>query len=285
MLEVQVEGQAANIIYIIRSEVFTMKIATYNVWNENKGIGGRFEQLIQEIICIDADIIALQEVTSKFYKDILLQNIGYQYCEFSKYTDEDEGLAILSKYSIESCTFLQINSEYANSKAQNILLKCGKSRFSITNVHIPCDSAKEKEEQIVAVDKFIHTQKDQADYFILLGDFNSGINSSIHRFLIGEQTINNAESNPYWLDIMGNYTALNGLSLQPTLDCINNPRWKGKNTIYAPENVDRIYILDNWEPMKFINAELFGTAISPVNNLSASDHYGVVVEVDFSKRA
>lgn len=260
-----------------------MKIATYNVWNENKGIGGRFEQLVDEIVSIDADIIALQEVTTRFYEEILLLKTGYQYCEFRKYTDEDEGLAILSKYSIESCTFLQTNSEYANSRAQNILLKCGKLRFSITNVHIPCDSAMEKEKQIIAVDKFIHQQKEQADYFILLGDFNSGINSSIHRFLTGEQTINNIESNPYWLDIMGSYTALNGLTLQPTLDCINNPRWKGKNTIYAPENVDRIYILDNWKHMKFINAEIFGTAICSTNNLSASDHYGVIVEVDFTK--
>jgi len=35
--------------------------------------------------------------------------------------------------------------------------------------------------------------------------------------------------------------------------------------------------------MEFVNAEIFGTAISPINNLSASDHYGVVVDVDFSK--
>ena len=53
-----------------------MRIATYNVWNENKGIGGRFEQIIQEIIDVGADIIALQEVTTKFFQDILTQNIG-----------------------------------------------------------------------------------------------------------------------------------------------------------------------------------------------------------------
>ena len=70
----------------------------------------------------------------------------------------------------------------------------------------------------------------------------------------------------------------------PTLDCKNNPRWKGKNTIYAPENVDRIYILDNWATMKFVSTEIFGTAINPINNLSASDHYGVVVDVEFLNR-
>lgn len=260
-----------------------MRIATYNVWNEDKGIGGRFKQILQEIIDVGPDIIALQEVTTKFFQDILTHNIGYQYCEFSKYIDEDEGLAILSKYPIESCTFLHANSDYSNSKAQNILFKCGKSRFSFTNVHMPCDSAREKEQQIVAIDKFIHKQKEKADYYVLLGDFNSGINSSIHRFLTGEQTINNEESIPYWLDITGNYATLHNLLLQPTLDCINNPRWKGKNTIYAPDNVDRIYILDNWAAMEFVGTGIFGTDISPINNLSASDHYGVVVDVEFNE--
>lgn len=260
-----------------------MKIATYNVWNEDKGIGGRFEQLVHEIVCVDADIIALQEVTTKFEHDIRKQKTGYQYCIFNKYIDEDEGLAILSKYPVDDCIFLHEHPEYENSKAQNILFRYGTSRFSFTNVHIPWDSAREKEKQIVAIDKYIQGQKDQADYFVLLGDFNSDINSSVHRFLTGEQTINNEESNPNWLDIMGNYDTLHGLPLKPTLDCINNPRWKGKNTIYSPANTDRIYILDNWKPMEFVKAEIFGTEISPNNNLSASDHYGVVVDVNFTK--
>lgn len=260
-----------------------MKIATYNVWNEDKGVGGRFEQLIHEIVCVDADIIALQEVTTKFYNDLVKKEIGYQHSIFRKYSDEDEGLAILSKYPIDSCVFLQEHSDYSSSKALNILLRYGVSRVSLTNVHLPWDSVREKEKQIVAIDKFIHDQKGEADYFILLGDFNSGINSSVHRFLTGEQTINNEESNPYWLDIIGAYDALHSLPLLPTIDCINNPRWKGKNTIYAPDNADRIYIIDNWASMEFLNAEIFGTTISSINNLSASDHYGVVVDVDIAK--
>lgn len=142
-----------------------MRIATYNVWNEDKGIGDRFEQIVHEIVNVGADIIALQEVTSKFYQDIFTLKIGYQYSEFRKYLDEDEGLAILSKYPIEGSTFLHMYSEYANSKAQNILFKSGKSRFSFTNVHLPCDSVREKEKQIVAIDIFIHNQEEQANYF------------------------------------------------------------------------------------------------------------------------
>lgn len=53
-----------------------------------------------------------------------------------------------------------------------MIFEVGESCFSLTNVHLPWDSIKTQEEQIVAIDKYIHMQKSQADYFIMLGDFN-----------------------------------------------------------------------------------------------------------------
>lgn len=258
-----------------------MKIATYNVWNENKGRGNRFNQLINEINSVDADIIGLQEVTTHFYNDFLIELTDYKFCEFRKYKEEDEGLAILSKFPFESCFFLKDCEEFAYSAAMNVLFKVDKLRFSFTNVHLPWDSAKAKEEQIVAIDKYIHLQKEQADYFIMLGDFNGGLNSSVHRFLLGEQTINGNESKPYWDELSSSFAELNGLPLKPTLDFVNNPRWEGKNTIYIPSVYDRIYMLDNWFDKSLKSVRIFGTDVSPENNLSASDHYGVVAEVHF----
>lgn len=258
-----------------------MKIATYNIWNENKS--NRFDQLINEINTTDADIIGLQEVTENFYSNFLLTKTDYDFCEFRQYKDENEGLAILSKYPIKSCFFLNTSEEFAHSAAINVIFEAGKSCFSLTNVHLPWDSIKTQEEQIVAIDRYIHMQKGQADYFIMLGDFNGGFNSSIHRYLNGEQTINGNESNPYWDELSSAFASLNGLPLKPTLDFINNPRWGGKNTFYIPSVVDRIYILDNWAEKTLKNVRIFGTDISPENNLSASDHYGVVAEVDFIK--
>lgn len=75
-----------------------MRIATYNVWNENKGIGNRLEQILKEIRNVGADLIALQEITPEFYREHLSNMPEYPYSEFGKYTGEDEGLAILSKY-------------------------------------------------------------------------------------------------------------------------------------------------------------------------------------------
>ncbi len=261
-----------------------MKIATYNVWNEVKGIGNRFDQLIDEINKVDADIIGLQEVTTHFFNSILKIRTDYEYCEFRKYDDEDEGLAILSRYPLKECFFLNTCDEYDYSKGLNVMFQVGQSKFSLMNVHLPSDSAKLQENQILAIDKYISIQKEKADYVIMIGDFNGGIHSSVHRYLVGEQTINGEEPNTRWDEMSSSYAVLNDLPLNPTLDCINNPRWKGKNSFYKPSVMDRIYIMDNWVDKTLHSVRNFGTDVSPVNNLCASDHYGVVAEVGFIKQ-
>jgi endonuclease/exonuclease/phosphatase family metal-dependent hydrolase len=261
-----------------------MRIATYNVWNESRNMESRVEQLITEINLAEADVIGLQEVTEYFFNNHLKTKTHYQHCEFKKYRDYEEGLAILSKYPITKSFFLNESVEYTYSAALNVLFEVEGLRFSLTNLHLPWASAKEKEEKIVAIDKYMHRQKGEADFFIILGDFNGSLNSSVHRFLLGEQTIEGDESNPYWYEVSSSYAAVNGLSVIPTLDFVKNPRWGGRNTTEIPIPADRIYIMLHFgskfnEDVKKV--DVFGTKVSEVNKLSASDHYGVVAEVDF----
>lgn len=257
-----------------------MKIATYNIWNHSDNFLIRTPQLLREIIDSDADIIALQEVPPYFYDQHLKQLPEYPYCEFRQYTGQDEGLALLSKYPVMASTFLY-DDLHGNCHALHIIVQFGSVRLSVMNLHLPWDSIIAQENQIVLINEFIDAQKPSADYFILLGDFNCGIDSSVHRFLTGNCSLGNKEAKPCWLDVFSTFTCLHGMPLLPTLDCINNPRWKGKNTIYTPENFDRIYVMDNWQPFSFEDANLFGTEINPVSKLCASDHYGVVVELAF----
>ncbi len=258
-----------------------MKIATYNVWNENKGIGNRFSHLVDEINAIDADIIGLQEVTTHFFDEVLGKNTKYKYREFRKYNDEDEGLAILSHYPLNECFFLNTYKEYKYSRGLNVRFKVGEYTFSLMNVHLPSDSAKLQEEQMLAIDEYISTLVNEVDYIIMIGDFNGGINSSVHRYLIGEQTLNGNEPCKGWDEMSSAYAILNELPLVPTLDCINNPRWKGKNTFYIPSVMDRIYVMDNWVSKTLLSVSNFGMDVSPETGLCASDHYGVMAEISF----
>lgn len=154
-------------------------------------------------------------------------------------------------------------------------------KVSITNVHLPWNSVKKQEEQIVAIDKFIHEQ--EADFFVLLGDFNGNMNSSVNRYLLGDQTINGQESNLYWNDLQSGYCVRKGIPLTPTLDFINNPRWRGKETISVPMVADRIYVMESWDDIDMKELSIFGTEVYQDTGMSASDHYGIVAELTFEK--
>ena len=82
-----------------------MRIATYNIWNSATGMPERKQQLIEEIIKISADIICLQEVPNKAAHQDLVERCRYQFAVFHKHANEEEGLSILSRYSIKSFEF------------------------------------------------------------------------------------------------------------------------------------------------------------------------------------
>ena len=258
-----------------------LKIATYNIWN-NEEQDKRETHILQELHGTEADVIGLQEVTSDFFENVLAKDKVYPHSCFYAYAGENEGLAILSKVPICEEHFLNKNEENAYSNALNVIVTINDIKISVTNVHLPWDSVKKQEEQIVAIDRFIHAQKN-ADFYVLLGDFNGNMNSSVNRYLLGDQTINGYESNLYWNDLQSGYCVRKDMPLTPTLDFINNPRWAGKETISVPMVADRIYVMESWDDVDMNQLSVFGTEIYSDIEMTASDHYGIVVELEFAK--
>lgn len=258
-----------------------LKIATYNIWN-NEQQDKREKYILQELYMTEADVVGLQEVTQDFFENVLAKDEIYPYSSFYTYEGENEGLAFLSKFPICEEHFLNKNEEDAYSNALNVIVAMNSIKISITNVHLPWDSVKKQEEQIVAVDRFIHAQQG-VDFYVLLGDFNGNMNSSVNRYLLGDQTINGYESNLYWNDLQSGYCVRKGMSLTPTLDFINNPRWAGKETISVPMVADRIYVMESWDDVDMNGLTIFGTDVYSDIAMTASDHFGIVVELEFAK--
>lgn len=258
-----------------------MKIATYNIWNDEKTLGLRTEQLLCVIRQTDADIIGLQEVPVDFYQKYLIKESGYAYHVFAQYPREEEGLAVLSRFPVLDADALFEKETYANSLALHLWMEIENVKFSFTNVHLPWDSVKTREKQIIAIDRYIHEQ--EADFYILLGDFNNDTGSSVDRYLGGGQTLQGCEANPCWNDLASAYAMRNGEPVPATLDVVNNPRWKGTKSIYSPEVMDRIYIMDHWYETALEEVRIFGTEVSDKTGYAASDHYGVLAEVTFRK--
>lgn len=258
-----------------------MKIATYNIWNDEANLELRTKQIMEEIRTVDADIIGLQEVSADFYNNHLATESGYVHHAFMQYPGEEEGLAMLSRYPLIFLESLYQREQYGNSTAMNAFFMVDGVRFSLTNVHLPWDSVSAREHQILAIDR--HLREQNSDFHILLGDFNGDIGSSVDRYLCGEQTLHGYEANPSWNDLARAYVARAGETVKPTLDTVNNPRWEGKKSIYAPEVMDRIYIRNHWNETELESVELFGTKVSKKTGYAASDHYGVAAEVYFRK--
>ena len=260
-----------------------MRIATYNLWNPVKGLGERHAQLASEIIRVNADIIGLQEVIPEQYEQ-LRQELPYAYSVFTEYVNEKEGLAIFSKYPIQESFSLARSEAHGFSAALHVIVETEMFRFSVTNLHLPWDSALEKERQITIIDRFIKLQREKADFYLMMGDFNMTLQSSIHRFLLGEQSLLGCESNPYWFDLASTYAAITHTENKATLHFQENPRWGGQNTVEMPVVYDRILIMNSYgrqyrEDLKY--AGIFGTEVSPVTGYAPSDHYGVMADVDF----
>ena len=83
-----------------------MKIATYNLWNSREDFRDRAERAAAVLRQLDADLVCLQEVRAEFssrYQHVahyLADQLSYTFMAFEQYPDEDEGLAVLSRYPI-----------------------------------------------------------------------------------------------------------------------------------------------------------------------------------------
>lgn len=249
-----------------------MKVATFNVWNNNETWALRKEMIIKEIRRVNADIIALQEVPNLEELEYILKQVGlYQY-SFKRYPGDEEGLAVLSKYPIEE---VMSENDVLNNCSMRILVKINGSTIGLTNVHLNWKSALVREKEIVEVAKWISESKN-TDYEFLCGDFNSKPNlSSIYNFLVGELSIESYDTS--WID-------LGQSDGSPTLDFEYNS-WllnrENLNNIRVPVRYDWILLKSCYpkKELRLLDIELFANVVSPTQQVHPSDHYGVIVDL------
>lgn len=237
-----------------------MKIATYNIWDSEVGMPVRFRQLTDEISRVKADIICLQEVSDLEKHQRLSELCGYEYSHWQSQT----GLSILSRYPIEKTA----DFEYGTSAC----LSLGGKTLLVVNVHLPWERVSLREKAIVNITE--NTAAVQADYTLLTGDFNSSENSSVHRFLTGEQSLLGADA--YYFDLAEASAERNGRKALATLNFRENPRWgtaEPENTLEVNQRFDWILLKNPYpaELPRLKSCTLFGTEIAEETGLAAID--------------
>lgn len=250
-----------------------MKIVTYNIWDDKRGWPGRLEQICYEIKNQNADIICLQDVPDEEHCKLFADKCGYDFYYYAKYIDTCE-LAILSK--------LPFVKEYSFSEAIIVNVQVGKNILEVINVHLPWDSVLSCEKQVIALVN--ENKKSKANYSIFCGDFNSDEGSSVQNFLLGKQSLYGEEAVPYWEDLAIVNRDITGIEPKATLDLSSNTRWKDHGyKECAGTRVDLIFLKNSYpKPSPKLKAfYLFGKEVSPITGYCASDHYGVLAELDF----
>ena len=250
-----------------------MKIATYNIWDDNRGMPGRMEQIHAQIQSLGADILCLQDVPSDILCKALAQKGGFDYSFHSPFPGSCD-LAILSRFPLVSAHNI--------ADSQVVAVDIGGVTLEVINVHLPWNHVLVRERH--AVKLVGQNKKTSAHYSLLCGDFNCEDGCSVINFLLGRQSLFAEEAVPYWNDLAITHQNLTGEAPEATLDLATNPRWQGKG--YHPgsgNRADRIFLKDTYPmPEPRLNAfGLFGKEVSPVTGFCASDHYGVYACLDF----
>jgi len=253
-----------------------MRVVTYNVWLADDNFDKRMDLLSKVLKESCADIVALQEVRDENVVRRIGDSCGFGHTLWKRYYDWNEGMAILSKYPIiDHETNWEDNQIVNNSFVLRAVVDCGNIALGITNVHLDYQSALNREVEITKTVKMIESHTD-SNYELLLGDFNCYPNSSVHRYLTGQQALHGHATS--WIDLA---EAFDKTESKVTLDFRNNPRWDHEKSLSVPGRFDWIMLRDPYPEShpELRLVDVIGDKREA--NITPSDHYGVVCDLDF----
>ncbi len=274
-----------------------MRIATYNLWNSRVRWPERLDAAVEELVRLDADVVALQEVAARVEEHdgrdaaaLLAERCGYGHVVTRLYpNDPDEGVAFLSKQPLRA---VEAGWDTGLSALANCGLRArvsvGGTKVVLTNVHLDWENIAAREAQTAQVMAWIEMRSEAGCYEVLCGDFNATPDSSVYRFLMGQQTLQGRGPGPGWHDLARSHAERNGRSPEPTLDFWHNPRWRDAPTLEVPMRVDWLLLRDLFNtalPYPSVpDAGIFGTHPTPQMQVVPRDHYGVYANLYFGRR-
>lgn len=251
-----------------------MRIATYNIWNNDTLFEERIEVICKAIKEVDADIVCLQEVRNEECRsitEIIANGANYPFFIFRDYPDcPDEGLAIISKYPFNyTAAIWETDTEISNYCAIRANIDYEGIFIGITNVHLNWRSEEIRKGQLNAVNNWIAREKDCEKYEVICGDFNDVPQSSIHNFL----------KDCGWRDVV-ELSSKKDTSHYATFDLVNNHYLKEDKRPKEKLRFDWIMIntFNNCEQLTFEFVDIFGNNPS-VFKIMPSDHYGLYVDI------
>lgn len=247
-----------------RIKLKKLKIVSFNVlcdWDSSLSTEQRIPEIIKELNCSDADIIALIEAHSELLEQLLLQEwvLSYYVSELVPERLKPYGILLLSKLP-----FSLLEHEYSPHKRVMVgTWQINDRPLLVALVHLTSDRAKDaankRQTQLRGLLDFLETQQGDC---LIVGDFNDRNNQL-------------ADSLTDWQDLW--------LELRPgekgnTFDPDRNTLAALSSNTGQPGRLDRILLRKGSSSWQAVSIDLF--AVDPINNtqpqLYPSDHFGLV---------
>ncbi len=293
-----------------------LKLLTYNVgllevrilgqevFKPSDYLSERVKYLPYAIRSVNADIVSLQELYTAKHADYLLNILSdlypYHYRADNTLLRIKNGLMILSKYPIHKQGLVKMTDGpeeeryFASKSIMAVEVILGPDfTVDIANIHPTGggtelaqdhpDNITARDHQVLQVYQYLRPHeggKFGSDYQIIMGDFNAGPEIARANY----ETLKEYG----FRDAYAEYALTVNVPMKMTWDADNILNSEGAHSDSVSQRIDHIFLSkDLTNKVSISNAEVvFEEAVVPVEGarlVPVSDHYGVVVEMQFKK--
>ena len=261
-----------------------MRIASYNLWNSSQDWQRRLAAIADELVALDADVVAMQEAVTwasdaLLIVDFFLERTHYAHGLHREDPDtpvegeRPEGLAVLSKDPLE----LLAVAWTINSSAMKVAFEGLGTSIGLTDLHLDWQHPEGHEQAIGQILREVVEQR-PCDHELLLGDFNEAADGPAASALAAYASIGDLTG---WRDLA---REAGGEGASVTIGFAGSPREHEPGT--PSERFDRIYLASRGAavPPRLVGAGVFGQQPTGTSSVTASDHLGVFVDIDETAR-
>ena len=259
-----------------------MRIATYNLWNSTRDWSRRLTAIAEELVALDADIVAMQEAATRasdaqLLTDFFLDQTHYAHVLHREYPEtpadgeRPEGLAVLSKRPLE---FVAVNGAM-NNWATKVTFEALGTSVGFTNLHLDWQQVAGHGLAIQQILREL-VERRPCDHEFLLGDFNEPADGPAARALVADPQLSDLTG---WRDLGAE---AGGEHAPATIGFTGSPREHEPGT--PSERFDRIYLSSRRETSspRLVRAGVFGQQPANREGIVPSDHLGVFVDLEES---
>jgi endonuclease/exonuclease/phosphatase family metal-dependent hydrolase len=262
-----------------------IRVVTLNIWQEQGPWQQRMDLLKRRLAALAPDVICLQEVRqvpgripNQAQTLAAALQMNYLFEVTQPWGEGDEGLAILSRFTIHRRDFCELPSVTQDSRriclGAEIATIEGLAWFFTTHLAYRLTDGLIREQQVCTLDQFVQNHHRTGVASVLTGDFNARPEADEIRFLKGLTTLQNRRT--YYQDA---FAQLNPGALGYTW-CKENPYTAPLDWLEPDRRLDYIFVTPR---TKAGAGQIMSCRIvcsgPDERGVRCSDHYGLLAEM------